>query len=124
MTRLGDLANKQGCISEAIDFRATARPLFEHSLQSIDVAQIDVWISKVEQTHPKALLRLATLEAPVELVNNEASDVEDRAGRTHQNHQCFSSGYHVTCLLVFFIKQYLFYTMVEYLCIPKSSLST
>ncbi|KAF8205279.1 hypothetical protein K438DRAFT_1818879 [Mycena galopus ATCC 62051] len=45
MLRLGDLANKHQCTSEAISFWKAARPLFERSLQTKDVAQIDSRLS-------------------------------------------------------------------------------
>jgi hypothetical protein len=41
MLRLGDLANKQGHLSQAIDFWITAQPLFLQSLQAKDVAQVN-----------------------------------------------------------------------------------
>jgi hypothetical protein len=85
MMRLGDLANKQGHTSTAIDLWKTARPLFERSLQSKDIAQIDAKLLIVETAHQKSLLELATLHVPDELLNKETSEVEEVDGVTCQN---------------------------------------
>ncbi|KAJ7843419.1 hypothetical protein B0H14DRAFT_3689461 [Mycena olivaceomarginata] len=50
MMRLGDLTNKRGHTSTAIEFWKAARPLFERSLQAKDVAQIDAKLSTVEKS--------------------------------------------------------------------------
>ncbi|KAJ7368932.1 hypothetical protein DFH08DRAFT_983522 [Mycena albidolilacea] len=71
MIRLGDLAEGQGHISEAIAFWEEARPLFEWSLQAKDVAQIDARLSTTEKAHQKALLELVTSHAPVHSVVEE-----------------------------------------------------
>ncbi|KAJ7368844.1 hypothetical protein DFH08DRAFT_762954 [Mycena albidolilacea] len=76
MIRLGDLAGGQGHTSEAIAFWEEARPLFEQSLQTKDVAQIDARLSTVEKAHQKALLELVTLHAPVHSVVEET--LEDK----------------------------------------------
>ncbi|KAF8158746.1 hypothetical protein K438DRAFT_1860749, partial [Mycena galopus ATCC 62051] len=55
MLRLGDLANKSGCTSEAITFWEAARPLFERTLQTKDVAQIDSRLATWEKDHHQAL---------------------------------------------------------------------
>jgi tetratricopeptide (TPR) repeat protein len=77
MMRLGDLANKQGHTSAAINLWKTARPLFERSLQAKDIAEIDAILSTVETAHQKALVELATLHVPDELLNKETSGVEE-----------------------------------------------
>ncbi|KAJ7825776.1 hypothetical protein B0H14DRAFT_2819552, partial [Mycena olivaceomarginata] len=64
MIRLGDLANKQGHTSKAIFLWQKARPLFERSLQTTDVAQIDV------------RLYLATLTAPDRWLNMGSSEIQ------------------------------------------------
>ncbi|KAF8171408.1 hypothetical protein K438DRAFT_1852759 [Mycena galopus ATCC 62051] len=56
MLRLGDLASKHGCTSEAIAFWEAARPLFERASQTKDVAQIDSRLATWEKHHNKALL--------------------------------------------------------------------
>ncbi|KAF8197784.1 hypothetical protein K438DRAFT_1759905 [Mycena galopus ATCC 62051] len=66
MLCLGDLADKAGHTSEAINLRKSARPLFERSLQTKDVAQIDSRLATVEMAHQKALVQLKTLHAPVQ----------------------------------------------------------
>jgi zona occludens toxin (predicted ATPase) len=76
MIRLGDLAEGQGCLSEAIAFWEEARPLFERSLQAKDVAQIDTRLSTVEKARQKALLELVTSHAPVHLVVEETPEDE------------------------------------------------
>jgi hypothetical protein len=83
MIRLGDLANKQGHISKAISLWQTARPLFEHSLQAKYVAQIDARLSSVETAHQKALLELATLHVPDELLNKKTTGAEEVKDVTH-----------------------------------------
>jgi hypothetical protein len=77
MVRLGDLANKQGHTSKAIDFWTTARPLFERSLQAKDVAQIDVRILTVDKAHQRSLLQLTTLSALDESLNRETSETQE-----------------------------------------------
>jgi hypothetical protein len=76
MVRLGDLANKQGHTSKAIDFWTTARPLFEQSLQAQDVAQIDVRILTVDKAHQRSLLQLTTLSAPDQALKRETSETQ------------------------------------------------
>jgi tetratricopeptide (TPR) repeat protein len=76
MIRLGDLAEGQGCTSEAIAFWEEARPLFEQSLLAKDVAQIDARLSTVEKAHQKALLELVTSHAPVHSVVEETPEDE------------------------------------------------
>ena len=68
MLHLGDLANRQGHTSEAIALWKAAQPLFERSLQAKNVAQIDSRLAAVEQAHQKALVKLTTLHAPVQLL--------------------------------------------------------
>ncbi|KAF8209250.1 hypothetical protein K438DRAFT_1812016, partial [Mycena galopus ATCC 62051] len=58
MLRLGDLASKDGCTSEAITFWEAARPLFERTLQSKDVAKIDSRLATWEKDDHKALVKL------------------------------------------------------------------
>ncbi|KAF8210019.1 hypothetical protein K438DRAFT_1810731 [Mycena galopus ATCC 62051] len=77
MLRLGDLANKQGCTSEAISFWNAARPLFVRSSQAKDVTEIDNKLASIEQAYQKNLMTLGTLNAPVHLVT-ETSETENR----------------------------------------------
>ncbi|KAF8170998.1 hypothetical protein K438DRAFT_200759 [Mycena galopus ATCC 62051] len=76
MLRLGDLANKRGCTSEAITLWKGAQPLFERSLQEKDVALINTKILNVEKAHDKALVQLETLHAPVHAINKDVSETE------------------------------------------------
>ncbi|KAF8142564.1 hypothetical protein K438DRAFT_1784634 [Mycena galopus ATCC 62051] len=68
MLRLGDLAKKNGCTSEAIHFWRAAQPLFARSLQIKEVAQIDSRLGTCENAHQQALVTLETLNPPVQLV--------------------------------------------------------
>ncbi|KAJ7888445.1 hypothetical protein B0H14DRAFT_3716680, partial [Mycena olivaceomarginata] len=73
MIRLGDLANEQGHTSKAISLWQTARPLFEQSLQAIDVAQIDVRLSATKKHDQEAL---TTLTAPDQQLNTGSSEIQ------------------------------------------------
>ncbi|KAF8196241.1 hypothetical protein K438DRAFT_1760418 [Mycena galopus ATCC 62051] len=75
MLRLGDLANKHGHISEAITLWTAARPLFERSLQTKDVTNID---SRLENAHQQALIKLDTLHPPLQLVQEGSSETEGK----------------------------------------------
>ncbi|KAF8205232.1 hypothetical protein K438DRAFT_1757219 [Mycena galopus ATCC 62051] len=68
MLRLGDLANKHGRTSEALTLWKTAQPLFERSLQTKDVAQIDSRLAICERAHHEALVKLKALHTPVQLL--------------------------------------------------------
>ncbi|KAF8137897.1 hypothetical protein K438DRAFT_1881246 [Mycena galopus ATCC 62051] len=76
MLRLGDLAHKQGCTFEAINFWKAARPLFVRSSQAKDVTEIDSKLASIEQVYQ--VMTLGTLNAPVHLVtqNSEAENRE------------------------------------------------
>ncbi|KAF8140873.1 hypothetical protein K438DRAFT_1785334 [Mycena galopus ATCC 62051] len=71
MLRLGDLAHKQGCISDAAAFWTAARPLFSRSSQPKDVAEIDFKLARIEQVYQENLMALGTLNAPVHLVRDD-----------------------------------------------------
>ncbi|KAF8130935.1 hypothetical protein K438DRAFT_1788449 [Mycena galopus ATCC 62051] len=73
MLRLGDLANKHGLTSEAITLWNAAKPLFERSLQTKDVAKIDSQIATVENAHTEVLVQLESLHAPAQFPNEETS---------------------------------------------------
>ncbi|KAF8120974.1 hypothetical protein K438DRAFT_1898932 [Mycena galopus ATCC 62051] len=75
MLRLGDLASKHGCTSEAITYWEAARPLFERTLQTKDVAQIDSRLATWEKDHHQALVKLETLHAPIQL-GKETLEIE------------------------------------------------
>ncbi|KAJ6472095.1 hypothetical protein C8R45DRAFT_936753 [Mycena sanguinolenta] len=66
MLRLGDLAYKHGDTTAATMHWKTAQPLFKQSSQAKDVAQIDSRLAGVEKAHEKALVALASLEAPTQ----------------------------------------------------------
>jgi tetratricopeptide (TPR) repeat protein len=77
MVRLGDLANKQGHASKAIGFWTTARPLFERSLQTKDVAQINIKLSTVDKICQKSLLQLTTLSVLDQSLNRETPEIHE-----------------------------------------------
>ncbi|KAF8152687.1 hypothetical protein K438DRAFT_1778428 [Mycena galopus ATCC 62051] len=87
MLRLGDVANKDGHTIEAITLWKAARPLFERSLQTKDVAKIDSQVATVENAHEEALVQLQTLHAPVQLLSESTSEFEgkgsDKEGAGH-----------------------------------------
>ncbi|KAF8126447.1 hypothetical protein K438DRAFT_967723 [Mycena galopus ATCC 62051] len=76
MLCLGDLASKHGCTLEAITFWEAARPLFERTLQSKDVAQIDSRLATWEKDHHQALVKLETLHAPIQLGKEETLEIK------------------------------------------------
>ncbi|KAF8209238.1 hypothetical protein K438DRAFT_1811992, partial [Mycena galopus ATCC 62051] len=76
MLRLGDLANKYGCTSEANTFWEAARPLFERTLQTKDVAQIDSRLATWEKDDHQALVKLETLYAPIQLGKEETFEIK------------------------------------------------
>ncbi|KAJ7085258.1 hypothetical protein C8R44DRAFT_752858 [Mycena epipterygia] len=49
MLRLGDISKKSGHLAEAVKFWKEARPLFEHSLQTQEIIQIDTRLAAVDQ---------------------------------------------------------------------------
>ncbi|KAJ6477743.1 hypothetical protein C8R45DRAFT_934398 [Mycena sanguinolenta] len=66
MLRLGDLAHAhEDAVAASIHWKA-ARPLFERSSQTKEVAQIDSKLAAIEKAHERALITLANLEAPNE----------------------------------------------------------
>jgi tetratricopeptide (TPR) repeat protein len=67
MLRLGDLADKRGEISTAIELWKSARPLFEISSQTKDMAQIDLRLMAVEEAPREALDKLENFHPPVKL---------------------------------------------------------
>jgi hypothetical protein len=67
MLHLGNLANRQGCISEAKDFWAAAQPLFQRLLQGDGVAKIDSRIMTSDIKCQKALFNVPHFQVPVEL---------------------------------------------------------
>ncbi|KAF8196230.1 hypothetical protein K438DRAFT_1760407 [Mycena galopus ATCC 62051] len=77
MLHLGDLANKHGHISEAITLWTAARRLFERSLQTKDVTDIDSRLGTCENAHQQALIKL-TLCPPLELVKDKSSGNEGK----------------------------------------------
>ncbi|KAJ6480998.1 hypothetical protein C8R45DRAFT_1100565 [Mycena sanguinolenta] len=69
MLRLGDLAYKHGDTTAAIVHWEMARPLFERSSQTKDIAKIDSRLVTVEKAHKEALTRLVDLQAPTQLLD-------------------------------------------------------
>ncbi|KAF8143926.1 hypothetical protein K438DRAFT_1874913 [Mycena galopus ATCC 62051] len=88
MLRLGDLASKHGRTSEAITFWEAARPLFERASQTKDTAQIDSRLATWEKGHNKALVKLETLHAPIQLGKEETLEIkgEDSADEDAEEH--------------------------------------
>ncbi|KAJ7435502.1 hypothetical protein FB451DRAFT_1379364 [Mycena latifolia] len=64
MVRLGDIAHHRGQLDEAVEFWQNARPLFELSLQTKDVVQIDARLGGTDH-HQKTLAQLAILTVPI-----------------------------------------------------------
>ena len=64
MLRLGDLAHTHGNTVAASIHWKTARPLFEQSSQTKEVARIDSKLVAIEKAYEKALATLAILETP------------------------------------------------------------
>ncbi|KAJ7493526.1 hypothetical protein FB451DRAFT_1490663 [Mycena latifolia] len=83
MIRLGDLEQHRGQLSKAVKFWRDARPLFELSSQTRDVAEIDARLSAANQTHQKALAQLVTLNAPLDTLSNreDTDHLETEEGR-------------------------------------------
>ncbi|KAF8166910.1 hypothetical protein K438DRAFT_1856666 [Mycena galopus ATCC 62051] len=88
MLRLGDLASKHGCTSEAITYWEAAQPLFERTLQTKDVAQIDSRLATREKDHHQALVKLETLHAPIRLGKEETLEIkgEDSVDEDAEEH--------------------------------------
>ncbi|KAJ7249529.1 hypothetical protein B0H12DRAFT_1300352 [Mycena haematopus] len=68
MLRLGDIAHSQRNTSEAIDHWKMAQLLFQRSSQAKDVDQIDSKLAALEKVQEEALVKLATLQAPTQLL--------------------------------------------------------
>ncbi|KAJ7131102.1 hypothetical protein C8R44DRAFT_731370 [Mycena epipterygia] len=68
MLRLGDIAKHRGDLVKAAELWTDARPLFECSLQTKEIANIDTRLALIEQeisdAHQKSLALLNLLEAP------------------------------------------------------------
>ncbi|KAF8171447.1 hypothetical protein K438DRAFT_1852867 [Mycena galopus ATCC 62051] len=88
MLCLGDLASKHGCTPEAITYWEAARPLFERTLQTKDVAQIDSRLATWEKDHHQALVKLKTLHAPIQLGKEETLEIkgEDSVDKDAEEH--------------------------------------
>ncbi|KAF8166915.1 hypothetical protein K438DRAFT_2064919 [Mycena galopus ATCC 62051] len=88
MLRLGDMASKHGCTSEAITFWEAARPLFERASQTKDLAQIDSRLETWEKDHHQALVKLETLHAPIQLGKEETLEIksEDSVDEDAEEH--------------------------------------
>ncbi|KAJ7735033.1 hypothetical protein B0H16DRAFT_135592 [Mycena metata] len=71
MLRLGDLAQRKGEITKAVELWTSARPLLECSLQAKDVAAIDTRLVALEQDHKTSLAKLTILNAPGTAVNRD-----------------------------------------------------
>ncbi|KAJ7023860.1 hypothetical protein C8F04DRAFT_1192984 [Mycena alexandri] len=80
MLRLGDLADKRGELSTAIEFWKSARPLFERSSQAKDIAQIDLMLMAVEEAQRETLDKLAKLHPPELLLQELSFFDENKSG--------------------------------------------
>ncbi|KAJ6447999.1 hypothetical protein C8R45DRAFT_948250 [Mycena sanguinolenta] len=76
LLHLGDLVHKQGNTAAAIVHWKTARPLFEKSLQTKDIAQIDSRLACVETGYQQALTTLAKLQGPTQSLDEIPSSQE------------------------------------------------
>jgi predicted negative regulator of RcsB-dependent stress response len=76
LLRLGDLADKKGNSSEALELWKAARPLFERASQVKDIVQIDARLAEREYDQ-KVLVHLATMP---ETIVTESSGEVDPAG--------------------------------------------
>ncbi|KAF8196258.1 hypothetical protein K438DRAFT_2122327 [Mycena galopus ATCC 62051] len=88
MLRLGDLANKHGHISEAFTLWTAAHPLFEWSLQTKDVTDIDSRLATFESAHQTALMKLENLHAPLQLVKGESSENKGKNSVDEDAEEC------------------------------------
>ncbi|KAJ7434660.1 hypothetical protein FB451DRAFT_1195151 [Mycena latifolia] len=72
MLHLGDIAKQSGDLIKAVELWKHARPLFEQSLQTKEVAKIDTRLAAVDVDllwqHEKSLQYLRTLNAPTTLL--------------------------------------------------------
>ncbi|KAJ6470487.1 hypothetical protein C8R45DRAFT_937397 [Mycena sanguinolenta] len=77
MLHLGDFTQKHGKTTEAVAHWKTARPLFKQSSQAKDVIEIDSRLAALEKAHEEALDKLATLEAPTQLLSEVSISGKD-----------------------------------------------
>ncbi|KAJ7123640.1 hypothetical protein C8R44DRAFT_784133 [Mycena epipterygia] len=79
MLHLGDIAKQRGDLLKAVELWKEARPLFERSLQSKDVIEVDTRLVAVDQNisdaHEKKLAHLSRLTVPATDVSPVAKDV-------------------------------------------------
>jgi hypothetical protein len=64
MTRLGDLAQKRGEVSNAVELWKVARSLFQQSVQMGDVVKIDSRLAAAEEEHKKTMAKVMDLNVP------------------------------------------------------------
>jgi tetratricopeptide (TPR) repeat protein len=76
MLRLGDIAKNRGDHSHAIDLWKKAKPLFERSLQTKDLAGIEARLDAVNRNNPPALLNLQNLNVPKNVVEGNGIRTE------------------------------------------------
>ncbi|KAJ7713748.1 hypothetical protein B0H16DRAFT_534325 [Mycena metata] len=81
MTRLGDMAKKNGDLLKALELWETAKPLFERSSQAKRVRDIDERVGSIseetKEQHQKNLACLAELNVPAGKVEEVDSDTEE-----------------------------------------------
>ncbi|KAJ7735061.1 hypothetical protein B0H16DRAFT_136049 [Mycena metata] len=71
MFRLGDLAQKRGKITKAVELWTLAQLLFKRSLQAKDVEAINMRLVALEQGHERSLAQLALLNTPSTAANRD-----------------------------------------------------
>ncbi|KAJ7730816.1 hypothetical protein B0H16DRAFT_1696911 [Mycena metata] len=85
MIRLGDISQKDSDLLKALKLWETARPLFERSLQSKRVQDIEERLTgideQVKQQHRLNLTQLAGLNTPVGKIEDVEEDSSDGSGR-------------------------------------------
>ncbi|KAJ7713157.1 hypothetical protein B0H16DRAFT_548903 [Mycena metata] len=81
MTRLGDMAKKNGDALKALELWETAKPLFERSSQAKRVQDIDERVGdigeEIKEQHQNNLAQLAELNVPAGKVEEVDSDTEE-----------------------------------------------
>ncbi|KAJ7715241.1 hypothetical protein B0H16DRAFT_1701747 [Mycena metata] len=83
MLRLGDLAQKRGEITKAVELWTSARPLFERSLQTKDVAAIDMRLVALEQGHKRSLAQLTVLGSLMKM-DEDTSNIHLASSMVHE----------------------------------------
>ncbi|KAJ7742216.1 hypothetical protein B0H16DRAFT_1464089 [Mycena metata] len=81
--RFGEIAQRKGDSSKAAEMWQEARPLFERSLQTKDVEQIDRRLAALEKEHQSSLANFMTLHPPPEQLDEEVFEAHSEVTRSH-----------------------------------------